>query len=132
MSRSFAVVGVILAACAASACSAQSSPAVQEQAQVPEKDGMTDVTVFKVHKRMDTVTCRDFNLVDENFRPQAVVYAANYGPKGKPHPTMTVDGVESVVPVVVDNCRVRPGDHFVTAVHRAMMQEKAGMKKPGK
>ncbi len=69
---------------------------------------------------LDTVTCRDYNLLDESYKPQAVTYAANYGPKGHAHPTVTVAGVENVVPVVGATCRDRPGDHFVSAVDRAL------------
>ncbi|KKI18377.1 MULTISPECIES: HdeA/HdeB family chaperone [Sphingomonas] len=130
MTRSFVIAGAILAACAATTGSAQTTPQIERQAQVPQKDGMTYIDVFKVNKKMETITCRDFNLVDVNYRPQAVVFAANYGPKGKmSDPSVTVDGVASVVPVVVDACRATPGNNFVAAVRRAMAQQRAGMKR---
>ena len=130
MTRSFVIAGAILAACTATAGSAQTKPQIERQAQVPQKDGMTYIDVFKVNKRMETITCRDFNLVDVNFRPQAVVYAANYGPKGQvSNPSVTVAGVERVVPVVVDACRASPGNNFVAAVRRAIAQQRAGMKR---
>ncbi len=82
---------------------------------MPGKNGVRVIEVLKSGKKMETVSCHDFGMLDESFRPQAIVYAANYGPKGKPHPTYTVDGVEKIVPVVVDQCKARPGDHFVTS-----------------
>jgi len=101
--------------------SASMAQRVYEQAHVPGKNGSVRVIeVLKSGKKLETVSCHDFGLLDESFRPQAIVYAANYGPKGKPHPTYTVDGVENIVPVVVDQCRARPGDHFTTAVARAL------------
>lgn len=113
---------------AAAACTLAAVPAagmaatqVTERAQVPGRHGsVSHIELLKTGKHLETVTCRDFGMLDENFRPQAVVYAANYGPKGKMHPTMTLDGVENVVPVVVQQCHARPGDHFTTAVNRAM------------
>ena len=126
MLRSFVIAGALCAACGATIGAAQT---VKEQAHIPQQDGMTDVTVFKVNKRLETVTCRDFNLVDVQYRPQAIVCAANYGPKGKPHPTVTVAGVETVTPMVVDACRARPGDQFVGAVQKALAQQRAGMKR---
>ncbi|MFD1033774.1 HdeA/HdeB family chaperone [Sphingomonas hankookensis] len=66
------------------------------------------------------MTCRDFNLLDESFKPEAIRYAANYGPKGKPHPTVTVAGVETIRPAVLASCKARPGDHFVASVNNAL------------
>lgn len=119
------VVAVIGAAAsitvATSAGAAMPQATIKEQANIPSRSGVDrTVAVLKSGKKLETVTCGDFGLLDESFRPQAVVYGANYGPKGKAHPTVTVDGVERIVPVVVGECRARPGDHFVTAVNRAL------------
>ncbi|MEG8040860.1 HdeA/HdeB family chaperone [Sphingomonas sp. LR60] len=120
MKKIAASFGALLIAVAATACSAQSTPQVVEQAQVPEPDGVDGIALFKSHKKLETVSCRDFNALDESYRPKAVVYAANYGPKGKPHPTVTVDGVESIIPVVVAQCKAQPGNHFGATVKAAM------------
>ena len=94
---------------------------VEEKAHAPGHAGsMTSVELLKSGKRLETVSCQDFALLDESFRPQAVVYAANYGPKGKAHPTVTIDGVESIVPVVVAQCNAQPGDRFLATVHAAV------------
>ncbi|MDR6788245.1 hypothetical protein J2Y58_001603 [Sphingomonas sp. BE138] len=120
MKKFVASLGALLIAVSASACSAQSTPQVVEQAQVPETDGTAGIALFKDHKKLETVSCRDFNALDESYRPQAVVYAANYGPKGKPHPTVTVDGVENIMPVVVAQCSAQPGNHFGATVKAAL------------
>ncbi|WP_294197162.1 HdeA/HdeB family chaperone [uncultured Sphingomonas sp.] len=120
MNKFAATLGALCIAFTATACSAQSTPQVVEQAQVPEPDGAEGIALFKDHKKLETVSCRDFNALDESYRPQAVVYAANYGPKGKPHPTVTVDGVENVIPVVVAQCKAQPGNHFGATVKTAM------------
>ncbi|MDE0879792.1 MAG: HdeA/HdeB family chaperone [Sphingomonas bacterium] len=100
---------------------AQSKPRVVEKASVAGPDGMmSKVELLKAGKRLETISCRDYNALDEIYRPQAVVYAANFGPKGKAHPTITTDGVENIIPVVTASCRARPGDHFTMAVKRAM------------
>lgn len=106
-----------------SATSAVNAQQVEEQAQVHGKNGsMRFIELMKTGKSLETVTCHDFGLLDETFKPKAVVYAANYGPKGKPHPTLTVDGVENVMPLVLAECKARPGNHFQAAVHKAVAQ----------
>lgn len=89
--------------------------------RISDQNGVLKTTeVLKSGKRLETVTCRDFNMLDESFKPEAVNYAANYGPKGRAHPTETVSGVERFTPVVVSSCRARPGDKLVSQVHAAM------------
>ena len=126
MTRMFGTI----AACALLAVSSTAVAAplqVQEKATIPSRSGeVRHVDLLKQGKHLETVTCGDFGLLDESFRPQAVVYAANYGPKGKAHPTMTVDGVENIVPIVVQQCKARPGNHFLTAVHNAMQAARKG------
>jgi len=36
---------------------------------------------------------------------------------------VTIDGVEKIVPVVVDQCKARPGNHFLAAVQTALKLE---------
>lgn len=96
-------------------------PWVTETAQVPGRAGTErTVEVIKSGKQLETVTCRDFNMLDESFKPEAIRYAAHYEPKGKAHPTVTVTGIESIRPVVMASCQARPGDHFVQSVHAAL------------
>lgn len=113
-----------IAACMMLAISSASiaAPAqVVEKAHVPGHNGsMTGVEMLKSGKKLETVSCHDFGMLEETFRPQAVVYAANYGPKGKAHPTVTIDGVENIVPMVVAQCKAQPGDHFLSTVNAAV------------
>lgn len=115
----FAFSAMTLAS-ASFAALAQQTPQVQETANVPEPGGQEMIALFKDHKKLETICCRDFNALDESYRPDAVVYGANYGPKGKAHPTVTVDGVVNLVPVVVDTCKAKPGDRFTATVKAAM------------
>ncbi|UAJ12549.1 hypothetical protein [Polymorphobacter megasporae] len=55
--------------------------------------------VLKIGKRLETVNCLDFNMLDGSFKPEEVNYAAYYGPKGHARPTETVSGNERFTPV---------------------------------
>ena len=111
-----------LAAIAAlsSAAVAQTSPKPLGTVNTDRNGVMRTTTLFKSGKHLETVTCAQFNALDESFKPQAITYAANYGPKGKAHPTETVTGVERYRPEVVTACKGRPGDHLLDRVHAAM------------
>lgn len=116
-----AAVATLAAGGAATAAQPARKPWVTETAQIPGRAGTErTVAVIKSGRKLETVTCRDFNLLDESFKPEAIRYAANYGPKGKPHPTVTVAGVETIRPAVMATCNARPGDHFVQSVKAAM------------
>lgn len=111
----------IAAFAGATIATAQATHAV-ESTTVTRPNGTTSkVELLKSGKKMETVSCRDYNMLEETYRPQAIVYAANYGPRGKAHPTITTEGVERFIPVVTASCRARPGDHFTNAVNRALL-----------
>ena len=119
----FAIVGTlgVLSGGAAFATQQAKKPWVTEQAQIPGRAGTErTVAVIKSGKNLETGTCRDFNLLDETFKPEAIRTAANYGPKGKAHPTVTIAGVETIRPMVVASCKARPGDHFTASVNAAL------------
>lgn len=119
----FAIVGAAALATGGVAAAAQQQhkPWVTEQAQVPGRGGTErTVQVIKSGRNLETVTCRDFNLLDETFKPEAIRYAANYGPKGKPHPSVTVAGIERIRPVVFAECKAKPGNSFAQAVKSAL------------
>ncbi|PXA97787.1 hypothetical protein DMC47_12035 [Nostoc sp. 3335mG] len=121
----FAIVGTlgVLSGGAALATQHAKKPWVTEAAQIPGRAGTEHtVAVIKSGKNLETVSCHDFNLLDETFKPEAIRYAANYGPKGKPHPTVTVAGVETIRPVVLANCKAQPGNKFTAAVNAALKQ----------
>jgi hypothetical protein len=124
------IVKSILFALAA-ATAAISTGAAAQAAPTPEGGVVTDkngvvetTTLFKTGRHLETVTCAQFNALDESFKPEALSIAANYGPKGHAHPTETVSGVERFRPEVVTACRTRPGDHLLTHVRRAMKAAK--------
>ena len=121
--RTFGAAALLSLASVASIAPA-SAQWVKEQANVPAgPDGQRVIDLLAKGKHLETVSCHDFGQLDESFRPQAIVYAANYGPKGKAHPTVTIDGVEKIVPVVVDQCKARAGNHFLAAVQTALKLE---------
>jgi hypothetical protein len=110
----------ILLAVAAFAAAAPVMAQVQS-VTTSQRNGVVRTTeILKSGKHLEKVTCRDFNDLDESFKPQAVTYASNYGPMGKAHPTMTVAGVETIVPVVIQTCTEKPDDRLVPAVNSAM------------
>ena len=124
--KKFAIVAAGVAALmgggvAAAATQMHRAPHVTEAANVSGRMGVDrTVQVIKSGKHLETVTCSDFNTLAESFKPEAIRYAANYGPMGKPHPTVTMSGIERIRPMVVADCTARPGNHFVQAVHTAM------------
>lgn len=119
-----AAAGIVAGSAGTAMAAPQSRPRVVEQAQVPQPGGVGVIALMRQGKSLDTVSCRDFNLLDASFRPKAITYAMKRGPKGRPIATETVRGVESLTPVVLGACQARPGDHFTTAVHRAVMRNR--------
>jgi acid stress chaperone HdeA len=64
-------------------------------------------------KPLAKMTCEDFLGLDESFQPKAVYWAVAYGKHGTPDAeAMDVDGVETVVPVVIDECKKAPKESF--------------------
>ncbi|MBE7218124.1 MAG: hypothetical protein INR64_06610 [Caulobacteraceae bacterium] len=121
MFRTSLLLAVFAAGAAlATAAAAQTSPRPEGTVTTDRNGVMRTTTLFKSGKHLDTVTCAQFNALDESFKPQAITYAANYGPRGKAHPTETVSGVERFTPEVVTSCKARPGDHLLDHVRTAM------------
>jgi LysM repeat protein len=64
-------------------------------------------------KPLAKMTCEDFVGLDESFKPKAVYWAVAYGKDGKPEAEdVDVVGVESVVPVVIEECQKTPKETF--------------------
>ncbi len=64
-------------------------------------------------KPLAKMTCEDFVALDESFQPKAVYWAVAYGKGGKPEAeAVDVEGVESVVPVVIQECQKAPKESF--------------------
>lgn len=125
--RKMLIAGLVVGfgfAAVAGVADAQQTRTVEKTTVVRPSGTMSKVELLKTGKHLETISCRDYNMLEEAYRPKAVVYAANYGPRGHAHPTVTTEGVDRFVPVVTASCRARPGDHFTAAVHRAMMPAK--------
>jgi acid stress chaperone HdeA len=59
------------------------------------------------------MTCEDFVGLDESFQPKAVYWAVAYGKDGKPEAeAVDVEGVETVIPFVVQECKKAPKESF--------------------
>jgi LysM repeat protein len=64
-------------------------------------------------KPLAKMTCEDFVGLDESFQPKAVYWAVAYGKGGKPEAEeVAVEGVETVVPLVVQECKKAPKESF--------------------
>ena len=72
-------------------------------------------------KPIAKMTCEDFVGLDESFQPKAVYWAVAYGKGGQPEAeAVDVEGVESVVPVVVEECKKAPKESFWQKVKAEM------------
>jgi acid stress chaperone HdeA len=59
------------------------------------------------------MTCEDFVGLDESFQPQAIYWAVAYGSHGQPvAEAVAVEGVETVIPFVVEECKKAPKESF--------------------
>jgi acid stress chaperone HdeA len=66
-----------------------------------------------VKKPLAKMTCEDFLGLDATFQPKAVYWAVAYGKHGTADAeAMDVDGVETVVPFVVNECKKAPKESF--------------------
>jgi LysM repeat protein len=64
-------------------------------------------------KPLAKMTCEDFVGLDESFQPKAVYWAVAYGSKGQPEAEdAQVDGIETLTPVVVQECKKAPKESF--------------------
>jgi len=64
-------------------------------------------------KPLAKMTCEDFVGLDESFQPQAVYWAVAYGKHGQPEAeTVDVEGIENVIPIVVEECKKAPKETF--------------------
>ena len=65
------------------------------------------------HKPLAKMTCEDFVGLDETFQPKAVYWAAAYAKGGKPEAAvLDVDGIESAIPFIAEECQKAPKASF--------------------
>ena len=69
-------------------------------------------------KPLASVTCEEFNALDETFKPTIVAWAAGYrqGEKKPDVVALDVRGIEQITPVVVDECKKAPTTSFWSRV----------------
>jgi acid stress chaperone HdeA len=64
-------------------------------------------------KPLAKMTCEDFVGLDETLQPKAVYWAVAYGKHGKPDAeAVDVEGIETVIPFVVQECKKAPKESF--------------------
>jgi len=69
------------------------------------------------HKPLAKMTCEDFIGLDETFQPKAVYWAAAYAKGGKPEAAvLDVDGIESAIPFIAEECQKAPKASFLDKV----------------
>ncbi|CAI3941314.1 acid-activated periplasmic chaperone HdeA [Commensalibacter papalotli (ex Botero et al. 2024)] len=76
-------------------------------------------------KPVGQLTCQDFLMLDDSFRPTAVAFAEGVTKKDKiVDPTLDVQGIAKVVPVLVQECKNTPKDNFVHKVKTHLNNKK--------
>lgn len=101
---------LFLAACIFSIGTVTAANAVEKQQEV---------------KPVGQLTCQDFLMLDENFRPTAVAFAEGVTKKDKiVDPTLDVEGIAKVVPVIVQECTNTPKENFVHKVKTHLSDKK--------
>jgi LysM repeat protein len=76
----------------------------------PHKSATHQTTAKKPLSKM---TCEDFVGLDETFQPKAVYWAVAYGKNGEPAAdAVDVEGIETVIPFVVQECKKTPKESF--------------------
>lgn len=79
----------------------------------------------QAQKPVSQWTCQDFLMLDENFKPTAVAFAEGVTKKDKiVDPTLDVQGIAQVVPVLVQECKKSPKDNFVNKVKTNLTDKK--------
>jgi acid stress chaperone HdeA len=64
-------------------------------------------------KPLGKMTCEDFVGFDESFRPKVVYWAVAHAQDGKPESAgVNVEGIEKMIPVLVDACKKAPKESF--------------------
>jgi len=64
-------------------------------------------------KPLGKMTCEEFLVLEDTFKPKVVYWAAAYGKGGKPEAAvLDVEGTEKVVPIIVEECKKAPKASF--------------------
>ena len=74
-------------------------------------------------KAVEKMTCEDFVGLEDSFKPDAVYWAIAYGEDGKPESAgVSVEGIERMVPVIVEACQTTPKQSFWQKVKADLLQ----------
>lgn len=92
-----------------------------ESMKMTNRNGVrTTVERLKAGKDIEKITCRQFNALDETFKPQAIAYAVDYTKKGKIKvPIIDVAGTERITPVVIRDCKTRVSEPLMARIKAA-------------
>jgi acid stress chaperone HdeA len=64
-------------------------------------------------KPLEKMTCEEFVGLEDSFKPHAVSWAVAYGADGKPESAgVNVEGIQRVIPVVIEACQKTPKESF--------------------
>jgi acid stress chaperone HdeA len=64
-------------------------------------------------KPLTKMTCEEFVGFDDSFKPKLVYWGVAYGQDGKPESAgVNVEGIERIVPAVVESCKKAPRESF--------------------
>ena len=64
-------------------------------------------------KPIEKMTCEEFVGLEDSFKPDAVRWAMAYGRDGKPESAgVSVEGIQEIVPVVIEACQKTPKESF--------------------
>ena len=64
-------------------------------------------------KPIEKMTCEEFVGLEDSFKPNAVSWAIAYGANGKPESAgVSVEGIQQIVPVVIEACQKTPKESF--------------------
>ena len=64
-------------------------------------------------KALEKMTCEDFVVLEDSFKPDAVYWAIAYGEDGKPESAgVSVEGIQQIIPVVIEACQKTPKESF--------------------
>ncbi|WP_200386397.1 HdeA/HdeB family chaperone [Thiocapsa imhoffii] len=73
------------------------------------------------HKVSAKTTCEEFLGLDESFQPEAVSWAVAYDAEGDPvAESVDVEGIETVIPFVIEECKKAPKETFWQKVKAEM------------
>ena len=62
---------------------------------------------------IEKMTCEEFVGLEDSFKPNAVSWAIAYGANGKPESAgVSVEGIQQIVPVVIEACQKTPKESF--------------------